>query len=116
MKRTLQSALGAWIFSLILVSAMLCSPQEHRRQRTRTTDPHYKLDCQRNLTKIYDALRQYSEKHGSIPNWLSDLIPEFLSDPEVLRCPYVVRTGDLSTWRSHLLREPGNDPLTYYHY
>ncbi|MCI0746451.1 MAG: hypothetical protein L0Y58_13695 [Verrucomicrobia subdivision 3 bacterium] len=101
-----------WLLGAVEVS----TGEEQARERARTTDPQHKLDCQRNLTKIYDALQEYQQKYTTIPNWLSELVPEFISDPQVLVCPYVNQTGDLSRWREGLLKEPGNDRLTYYHY
>src|SRR5437867_4236783 len=45
------------------------------------------------LREIYKAIQAYRKKHGELPNWLSDLYPEFLSDPNVLISPVETRTG-----------------------
>jgi thiol-disulfide isomerase/thioredoxin len=50
------------------------------------------------LRKIYDAMQAYKKKHRDLPNWLSDLFPEFLSDPNVLMSPVELRTGRSALW------------------
>jgi hypothetical protein len=49
--------------------------------------------CTRNLRIIYDAIQAYQYDHKDLPNWLSDLVPDYLSDPNVLICPVCRRTG-----------------------
>lgn len=82
----------------------------------RTTDPEARAGCEVNLTKISDALRQYREKHNRLPDGLSDLVPEFIHNRDVLVCPYVRKTGQVSEWRKRLNPQPGQDRLTYYYY
>jgi thiol-disulfide isomerase/thioredoxin len=60
-------------------------------------DRELEIDKQ-HLRKIYDAIQAYKKKHGDLPNWLSDLFPEFLSDPGVLMSPVELRTGRSSLW------------------
>ena len=54
-------------------------------------------DCTRNLKVIYDAIQAYQFDHKDLPNWLSDLVPDYLSDPRVLICPVCRRTGRTET-------------------
>ena len=49
--------------------------------------------CTRNLKVIYDAIQAYQYDHKDLPNWLSDLVPDYISDPNVLICPVCRRTG-----------------------
>lgn len=49
--------------------------------------------CCRNLKLIYDAIQAYQYDHKDLPNWLSDLVPDYLNDPNVLICPVCRRTG-----------------------
>lgn len=49
--------------------------------------------CTRNLKIIYDAIQAYQYDHKDLPNWLSDLVPDYISDPNVLICPVCRRTG-----------------------
>ena len=117
-----QKFLMAWLMRLwvSLVLFALGGPAraaEEANFRKRTTDPEQRQACQRNLTRIFDALGQYVERYNKLPNWLSDLVPEFITDGDVLVCPYILKTGQLSEWRRGLQRGPGNDPRrTYYHY
>jgi hypothetical protein len=49
--------------------------------------------CIKNLKTIYDAIQEYQRDHKSLPNWLSDLVPQYLADVNVLTCPVCRRTG-----------------------
>ncbi len=52
-----------------------------------------KAACMRNLKTIYDAIQKYQVDHKELPNWLSDLVPQYLDDVTVLTCPVCKRTG-----------------------
>ncbi len=52
-----------------------------------------KNDCTRNLKLIYEAIQSYQEEKKDLPNWLSDLVPQYLPDANVLVCPVCRRTG-----------------------
>jgi len=49
--------------------------------------------CIQNLKTIYQAIQAYQRDHKDLPNWLSDLVPQYLSDVSVLVCPVARRTG-----------------------
>ena len=49
--------------------------------------------CTRNLKVIYDAIQAYQYDHKDLPKWLSELVPDYLIDPNVLICPVCRRTG-----------------------
>jgi len=49
--------------------------------------------CTRNLKVIFDAIQAYQFDHKDLPNWLSDLVPDYLADGNVLICPVCRRTG-----------------------
>ena len=53
--------------------------------------------CKKNLTRIYDAIKEYRTQNKDIPGWLSDLVPQYLKDPNLLICPVVKRTGNVVT-------------------
>lgn len=53
--------------------------------------------CIRNLTMIYEAIQAYRAEHKDLPNWLSDLVPQYISDANVLICPVCRRTGQAET-------------------
>ena len=46
-----------------------------------------KQACSRNLQRIYQAIQAYRKEHHQLPNWLSDLIPDYLNEPATLSCP-----------------------------
>lgn len=39
------------------------------------------------MKEIGKAIQKYKEDNGDIPNWLSDLYPKYLQDPNILLCP-----------------------------
>lgn len=49
--------------------------------------------CIKNLKTIYEAIQAFQDDHRDIPNWLSDLVPQYLPDANVLICPVCRRTG-----------------------
>jgi hypothetical protein len=65
--------------------------------------------CIQNLKTIYDAIQLYRGDHKDLPHWLSDLVPQYISDPNVLICPVCKRTGKIE---SHALADP-NLPCSY---
>jgi hypothetical protein len=60
-------------------------------------DTEEKDDCVRNLKLIYAAIQAYKFEHKDVPNWLSDLVPQYLADTSVLICPVCKRTGETET-------------------
>jgi hypothetical protein len=49
--------------------------------------------CRTNLQKIFLAIKAYENDRKDLPNWLSDLVPDYISDVSVLTCPICRRTG-----------------------
>jgi hypothetical protein len=49
--------------------------------------------CIRNLKLIYEAIQAYRADHKELPNWLSDLVPQYINDANILICPACKRTG-----------------------
>src|ERR1017187_3918958 len=52
-----------------------------------------KAACTKNLKAIYDAIQAFEVDHRDFPNWLSDLVPQYLPHANVLVCPVCRRTG-----------------------
>ncbi|HOX56111.1 MAG TPA: hypothetical protein P5205_04895 [Candidatus Paceibacterota bacterium] len=52
-----------------------------------------KQACIKNLKAINGAIRAFQAEHHDLPNWLSDLVPQYLDDLNVLICPVCRRTG-----------------------
>src|SRR6267142_4167636 len=52
-----------------------------------------KAGCTENLKAIFQAVEAYRRDHKDLPNWLSDLVPQYLSDANLLVCPVCRRTG-----------------------
>ena len=71
-----------------LASAQTASPAGAPNQAAEE-----KQACIRNLKEIYKAIQAYQNDHHDLPNWLSDLVPQYLPDMNVLICPVCRRTG-----------------------
>lgn len=54
-----------------------------------------KAACIENLKVIYDAIQAFQKDHRDLPNWLSDLVPQYLADANALVCPVCRRTGQI---------------------
>jgi hypothetical protein len=46
-----------------------------------------------NMLVIYKALKTYEKDHGKLPDWLSDLVPKYIQDTNVLVSPIFRRSG-----------------------
>ncbi|HEY6227089.1 MAG TPA: hypothetical protein VI282_08210 [Verrucomicrobiae bacterium] len=53
--------------------------------------------CRKNLETIYKAIQSYRRDHKDLPSWLSDLVPKYVKDPNILTCPASRRTGKVDT-------------------
>jgi hypothetical protein len=49
------------------------------------------------LKIIYEAIQNYRADHKDIPNWLSDLVPQYINDANFLTCPACKRTGEIES-------------------
>ena len=47
----------------------------------------------KNLKVIYEAIQTFQAEQHDLPNWLSDLVPQYLADMNALMCPVCRRTG-----------------------
>jgi hypothetical protein len=52
-------------------------------------------ECARNLQVINQSIQKYRKDKKDVPLWLSDLVPDYLDDPNVLVCPVTRRTGEV---------------------
>ena len=88
-------ALGGWL----LHPEPARATQDEPKAPDYTTDPAHRDQCRLQLSRIYGAIQEYQKVHGVLPQWLSDLVPDFISDPEILLCPYVKKSGKVKKWR-----------------
>ena len=91
--------IGSWLCLLALATGMLFHGTSGASAPTNTTvqapdqTAEERAACIKNLKTIYDAIQEYQRDHKSLPNWLSDLVPQYLADVNVLTCPVCRRTG-----------------------
>lgn len=76
-----------------LFFALFCLLCPIARGQPAPSDAEEKEACIRNLKQIYAAIQSYQVDHKDIPNWLSDLVPKYISDTTLLVCPVCRRTG-----------------------
>jgi len=83
-----------FIAGVILAAAFFSLPGARAQgNATGAQAEEEKQACIKNLKVIYEAIQAYQVEHKDIPNWLSDLVPQYLEDPNVLVCPVCRRTG-----------------------
>ena len=56
-----------------------------------------KQACMENLKQIYQAIQAFEADRKDLPNWLSDLVPQYLPDANMLVCPVCRRTGKIES-------------------
>ena len=61
-----------------------------------STDKDEAAACKKNLQRINAAIQAFRKDRGEVPNWLSELVPKYLAEPNVLICPVTTRTGQRS--------------------
>ncbi len=79
------------------------------------TDPEKKT-CQQNLSFLFEALEAHHDRYQRHPNWLSDLIPEFIANPKILICPKAKTLGLRGPKAKIILHTVYSDPKTSYSY
>lgn len=60
-----------------------------------STDKADAETCRKNLEKISAAILAYRKDHKEVPDWISDLVPKYVSE-DVLICPVTKKTERLS--------------------
>ena len=71
-----------------------------------STDPAFREECRLRLGRIHEAILKYQKEHKALPRWLSDLVPEYVNDPNVLVCPYVHKSGIAKKYRDKFVVFP----------
>lgn len=69
--------------------------------------------CKKNLEKINQAILQYRKDHKDIPNWLSDLAPQYLKEADII-CPITRRTGQVHGFQH--VADPANPQAYLYEF
>src|SRR6185369_16362816 len=71
-------------------------PPANTNEYKPSADKDESAACKKNLEKISAAIQAYRKDQHDSPNWLSDLVPKYLADTNLLICPVTARTGQLS--------------------
>ena len=70
--------------------------------------------CQANLRRIHEAIQQYRRDHKDIPNWLSDLVPQYIKETNAIVCPVTLRTGQIQLFQN--VADPINNSAYVYEF
>ena len=92
---------------IAVLAAMIClcrpdtgpAAEKPSKRASFTTNSADQAACQRQLNMIHGAIEEYLRRNQKLPQWLSDLVPDFINDPKMLICPFVINTGNLKKWR-----------------
>jgi len=80
------SAIGISLVLFVITSLTIAASGNTRIPAENLKIPEEMRSCAENLQKIYAAIKAYEKDKGGLPNWLSDLVPNYLSK-EALLCP-----------------------------
>ncbi len=64
----------------------VAQPSNENRVLTQEEEKNVEI-CTQNLLVIGGAIQAYEKEHSDLPEWLSDLHPKYLPDPNILICP-----------------------------
>lgn len=93
MKACLLSRRGISALVLCLLTAAPFAPPLRAADAT----PADREACEKNLHAIYKAIQTYRTERKDLPAWLSDLVPKYIKDPNLLICPVIKKTGAVNT-------------------
>jgi hypothetical protein len=92
-------------FAALLSLAANVVAQSVSQQTTPAPNPYQRYEpskeaadadgCKHHLEKIATAIEAYRKDHKDIPNWLSDLVPQYLAAEDLI-CPVTKKTERLS--------------------
>ena len=102
-----------FVLLLLILAGLLTSKSAFAAEKipgTWTTNSADREACQRQLNIIYSAIQAYQKKKQELPEWLSDLVPKFIHNPNFLTCPFVVHTGNLRKYRKEYMSPVFSDP------
>jgi hypothetical protein len=93
---------AGWVLAAVLLAAnggakFRPVPGQDTEAQPASLVAQEKQECIHNLNAIYKALEAYQADHKDLPNWLSDLVPKYLADANLLVCPVCRRTGKTET-------------------
>ena len=71
--------------------------------------------CESRLCIVYEAIQAYKAQRGQLPGKLGDLVPDYISDSETLRCP-TAGYGDYELGRDYFTASFDVDLLVTYSY
>ncbi len=84
-----------WLTGILAIGGTMLLANGLRADPAESASPEAESDrqaCIKQLEKIHQAIQAYRRDHKDLPNWLSDLVPKYISEKEELICPVTKRT------------------------
>src|SRR5262245_12757526 len=84
------------LLSILCLTVIVYSPLKIRGAEVVTDAdllPKEKEISKQRMMRIYDAIQSFRKDHKELPNYLSDLYPEYIADTNVFICPTALRRG-----------------------
>lgn len=99
---------ACWLLLLLLLPSVHGQTARYNDKISR--DPAVANACKQRLSRLHEALSEFQRKNKRLPNWISELYPEFVDDPKTFICPFVQKLGDFQVWRDGVRSEVFYDP------
>ena len=110
MHRKLALTILTCLMIALINSGIVIAEEPKKDDQKESVDKHTET-CKHNLQTIGKAIKEYHEKNGDYPEWLSDLLTEHLDDANILICPSDNNAGKALYTRA---QDP-NKPVSYNH-
>src|SRR5688572_10002884 len=81
----------------LFLAALVLSLTSGAQLRAAAAAPTDVEQCQQNLSTLFKAIQLYRTKTKDLAEWLSDLVPKYVKDPNALICPVIQKTGAVNT-------------------
>ena len=108
MHRKLALTILICLMIALINSAIVIAEEPEKDVQKESVDKHAET-CKHNLQTIGKAIKEYHEKQGDYPEWLSDLLTEHIDDANILICPSDKNEGKALYTRA---QDP-NQPVSY---
>jgi hypothetical protein len=89
-----------WLFIVMMGGCAIAGlsslrAQEKSEAKSSSLAAEEREACIKNLKSIYESIEAYQRDHKDLPNWLSDLVPKYITDTTLFTCPVCRRTGKI---------------------
>jgi len=86
-KNIIVKILYTLLSGMIGICVVGCASTRSVHESTTQNADQLERQCAQNLKMIYVAIKAYQRSHHDVPDWLSDLVPKYISKTNLLLCP-----------------------------